>query len=72
MIALTLIVAQRDEAAHVTLTPGIDAKSVGTQAWHLAFLITLANWLYGVIAIGQRRFWEWGLLIRCELRRRMQ
>src|SRR6185503_14137553 len=25
-----------------------DAKSIGAQAWHLAFLITLANWFSGV------------------------
>ncbi len=48
VIARALRVAEREGADHVTLTPGTDAKSVGAQAWHLAFLITLANWFSGV------------------------
>ena len=40
--------AERDQVDHVTLTPGIDGASLGTQAWHLAFLISLANWMSGV------------------------
>ena len=48
VIARALLVAEREKADHVTLTPGIDAKSLGAQAWHLAFLITLANWFSGV------------------------
>jgi cellulose synthase/poly-beta-1,6-N-acetylglucosamine synthase-like glycosyltransferase len=48
VIARALLVAERENADHVTLTPGIDAKSLGAQAWHLAFLITLANWFSGV------------------------
>ena len=48
VISRALQVAQREGADHVTLTPGIDAESFGAQAWHLAFLITLANWISGV------------------------
>jgi cellulose synthase/poly-beta-1,6-N-acetylglucosamine synthase-like glycosyltransferase len=48
VIARALRVAEREGADHVTLTPGTDAKSLGAQAWHLAFLITLANWFSGV------------------------
>lgn len=48
VIARALRVAERDGADHVTLTPGINGKSLGAQAWHLAFLITLANWFSGV------------------------
>ena len=48
VIARALRVADRDAADHVTLTPGADAKTLGAQAWHLAFLITLANWFSGV------------------------
>ena len=48
VISRALRVAQREGADHVTLTPGIDAESFGAQAWHLAFLITLANWISGV------------------------
>jgi glycosyltransferase involved in cell wall biosynthesis len=48
VISRALRVAEREGADHVTLTPGIDAKSLGALAWHLAFLITLANWFSGV------------------------
>jgi glycosyltransferase involved in cell wall biosynthesis len=48
VIARALRVAEREGADHVTLTPGTDAKSLGARAWHLAFLITLANWFSGV------------------------
>jgi glycosyltransferase involved in cell wall biosynthesis len=48
VISRALRVAEREGADHVTLTPGTDAKSFGAQAWHLAFLITLANWFSGV------------------------
>jgi glycosyltransferase involved in cell wall biosynthesis len=48
VISRALRVAEREGADHVTLTPGTNAKSFGAQAWHLAFLITLANWFSGV------------------------
>jgi glycosyltransferase involved in cell wall biosynthesis len=48
VIARALRVAEREAADHVTLTPGTDAKSLGAQAWHLAFLITLSDWFSGV------------------------
>lgn len=48
VIARALRVANRDQVDHVTLTPGVASGSVGAQAWHLAFLISLANWLSGV------------------------
>jgi cellulose synthase/poly-beta-1,6-N-acetylglucosamine synthase-like glycosyltransferase len=48
VISRALQLAEREGADHVTLTPGIDAKSLGAQAWHLAFLITLAGWFSGV------------------------
>jgi glycosyltransferase involved in cell wall biosynthesis len=48
VISRALRVADREHADHVTLTPGIAAKSLGAQAWHLAFLITLAGWFSGV------------------------
>jgi len=40
--------AEHDCADHVTLTSGISSKSLGLQAWHLAFLISLTNWFSGV------------------------
>ena len=48
VIARALRVAKIEGVDHVTLTPGIEGHSIGTQAWHLAFLITLANWFSGV------------------------
>ncbi len=43
-----LRVADRGQADHITMTPGVAAETVGAQAWHLAFLISLANWFSGV------------------------
>lgn len=48
VIARALRVADRDEADHITLTPGIAPATLGAQAWHLAFLMSLANWFSGV------------------------
>jgi glycosyltransferase involved in cell wall biosynthesis len=48
VIARALRVAEREGADHVTLTPGTNPKRIGAQAWHLAFLITLADWFAGV------------------------
>ena len=48
VIARALRVAARDTADHVTLTPGVAAETLGAQAWHLAFLGSLANWMSGV------------------------
>ena len=48
VIARALRVAARDAADHITLTPGVAAETIGAQAWHLAFLGSLANWMSGV------------------------
>jgi glycosyltransferase involved in cell wall biosynthesis len=48
VVARALRVAEREGVDHVTLTPGIGATNLGARAWHLAFLISLANWLSGV------------------------
>lgn len=48
VIARALRVAARDAADHVTLTPGVAAKTVVGQAGHLAFHGSLANWISGV------------------------
>ena len=48
VIARALRVAARDAADHITLTPGVDAETLGAQAWHLAFLGSLSNWISGV------------------------
>jgi cellulose synthase/poly-beta-1,6-N-acetylglucosamine synthase-like glycosyltransferase len=48
VIARALGVAARDAADHITLTPGVAAETLAAQAWHLAFLGSLANWMSGV------------------------
>jgi glycosyltransferase involved in cell wall biosynthesis len=48
VIARALLVAERDEADHITLVSGLAAGSIGLRASHLMFLISLANWLSGV------------------------
>lgn len=44
VMARALGVANRENADHITLTPGIAPEGCGAQAWHLAFLLTFANW----------------------------
>lgn len=48
VIARALVVADRERADHVTLTPGVAPEGVAAQAWHLAFLITICDWIAGV------------------------
>jgi glycosyltransferase involved in cell wall biosynthesis len=47
-LARALTVAQSDCVDHVTLTPGVAPETRSAEAWHLAFLISLANWFSGV------------------------
>jgi len=48
VIARAVRVADRERADHVTLTPGNAPTTAGARAWHLAFLMTLADWISGV------------------------
>jgi glycosyltransferase involved in cell wall biosynthesis len=48
VIARALAVAAREDADHVTLTPGVLPETPGAQAWHIAFLMTVADWIAGV------------------------
>jgi cellulose synthase/poly-beta-1,6-N-acetylglucosamine synthase-like glycosyltransferase len=48
VIARALLVARRENVQHVALTPGVATESIAVRAWHLAFLISLANWFSGV------------------------
>jgi glycosyltransferase involved in cell wall biosynthesis len=48
VIARALIVADRERADHVTLTPGVAPEGIGAQAWHLSFLVTICDWVAGV------------------------
>jgi glycosyltransferase involved in cell wall biosynthesis len=41
-------VAARERADHIALTPGVAARTAAARAWHIAFLIRLANWFSGV------------------------
>jgi Glycosyl transferase family 21 len=43
-----LRVAAREKVEHVALTPGAAPETMPGRAWHLAFLISLANWFSGV------------------------
>jgi len=48
LIARAVQLAERVEADHVTLISGIAERSLSLRASHLAFLISLANWISGV------------------------
>jgi glycosyltransferase involved in cell wall biosynthesis len=48
VIARALAVSHRERADHLTLTPGVLPETLGAEAWHLAFLMSLANWISGV------------------------
>ena len=48
VIARALSVAKRAGVDHITLTPGVLPETLGARAWHLAFLMTLADWISGV------------------------
>jgi glycosyltransferase involved in cell wall biosynthesis len=48
VIVRAWLVAERVGADHVTMTPGIAGASPAAAAWHLAFLLSLANWFSGV------------------------
>jgi len=48
VISRALLVAEREQIEHVTLAPGTVAENPGAKAWHLMFLISLANWFSGV------------------------
>jgi glycosyltransferase involved in cell wall biosynthesis len=48
VIRRALRLAQRDQADHVTLSPGTVVENAGAKAWHLLFLTSLLNWISGV------------------------
>jgi glycosyltransferase involved in cell wall biosynthesis len=48
VLARALCVCESQGVDHISLTPGLAKCSLGTQAWHLAFLISMANWISGV------------------------
>jgi hypothetical protein len=56
VIARALRVADGERADHITLTPGVAPESAGGRAWHLAFLLTMADWISGVNRDRPQRF----------------
>lgn len=48
LIARAILLAERDGADHLTLSPGIVTENVWVRAWHLLFLTSLVNWFSGV------------------------
>jgi len=44
-LARALRVAERERVDHVALTPGVTPQTKPAAAWHIAFLLTLADWL---------------------------
>ena len=56
VVARALRVAERESADHVTLTPGVAPESPGGRAWHLAFLMTVADWISGVNRDRPKRY----------------
>ena len=45
VIARALSVAKREGADHITLTPGVLPETLGARAWHIAFLMSVADWI---------------------------
>src|SRR6185436_19347390 len=56
VIARALNVAEREGVDHITLTPGVPADGAAVQAWHLAFLLSLADWFAGVNRDRPKRY----------------
>jgi glycosyltransferase involved in cell wall biosynthesis len=44
-LARALVVAEREKVQHITLTPGVTPATIPAEAWHIAFLITVADWI---------------------------
>ena len=43
VIARAIAIAERENVDHVTLTPGVEPQTLAAEAWHIAFLISLAD-----------------------------
>jgi hypothetical protein len=48
VIARAVAAAGRDQADHITLTPGVTPGTIGAKAWHLALLTRLSRRIAGV------------------------
>jgi len=56
VLARAVAVAERETVEHVTLTPGIAPQTAGAAAWHLIFLMSLADWISGVNRDQPKRY----------------
>jgi hypothetical protein len=60
VIARALRIAAREKIEHVALTPGAAPETIPGRAWHLAFLISFANWFSGVNRDKPRAYFGMG------------
>jgi len=60
IIERALRVAAREKVEHVALTPGAVPETIPGRAWHLAFLISFANWFSGVNRAKPRAYFGMG------------
>jgi glycosyltransferase involved in cell wall biosynthesis len=44
-LARALAAAEREKVEHITLTPGVAPETPLAEAWHIAFLITVTDWI---------------------------
>lgn len=56
VLARAVAAAEQENVAHITLTPGIAPRMPGAAAWHLIFLMSLANWISGVNLDRPKRY----------------
>jgi glycosyltransferase involved in cell wall biosynthesis len=45
VLTRAIAVAERERVQHITLTPGVSARTIPAEGWHIAFLITVADWI---------------------------
>ena len=46
VIARAIETARREEADHVCLTPKVESPTLWRRAWHLLFLVSVADWMH--------------------------
>jgi glycosyltransferase involved in cell wall biosynthesis len=44
-VARALAVAERENVEHITLTPGVAPETAFAEGWHIAFLVTVTDWV---------------------------
>ena len=44
-LARALTVAQAEDVQHITMTPGVSPNTIAAEGWHLAFLVTVVDWI---------------------------